>query len=214
MHTTTDLLNQHRIIEQVLNCLERMVDRCELHHRLESGPARDAIAFLRGFIERYHDSKVDRQLLPAVHAEGIRPERCLGRSLRQRREECRFHLDAIERAIESASAGNAAALKDFAQHARVYIELLLELIAAQEDCLFPMIARSLREADNARRTPAGQEDAGPCVYNAYVDLANRLADRLGVPRAVMADSAAYSSVNEALPSRCSPGATAHTKVQP
>jgi len=196
MNITTILLNEHRIIEQVLNCLERMVDRCESHRTLESGPARDAIAFLRGFVDRCHDSRVDTQLLPAMRAEGIPPERCLGCSLRQRREECRFHLDAMEAAIKPASAGNAAALKKFTEHAQTYVELMLGLIASQEDCLFPMIAHAVREADNARRTTANHEDDGEYVCNTYVDVANRLADHFGAPRAVTADSAGNRSANE------------------
>jgi len=195
VNTTTLLLNEHRIIEQVLNCLERMVDRCEVHRTLERGPARDAVVFLRGFIERCHDRRVDTQLLPAMRAEGIPPERCLGCSLRQRREECRLHLDAMEAAIEPASSGHAAALEQFAQDAQTYIELMLELIADQEDCAFPMIARAVRKADKAPRTTANHEDEAEYVCNTYVDVANRLADHFGVPRAVIADSAGNRSVN-------------------
>jgi hemerythrin-like domain-containing protein len=196
VNTTTILLNEHRIIEQVLNCLERMVERCELHRTLQSGTARDAMVFFRGFVERCHYSRVDARLLPAMRAEGIPPERCLGCSLRQRRDECGFHLDAMEAAIEPASTGHATARKQFTEHAQKYIELMLELIADQEDCAFPMIARAVRKADKAPRTTANHEDEAEYVCNTYVDVANRLADHFGVPRAVIADSAGNRSVNK------------------
>ena len=51
MKPTNILVNEHRIIEQVLNCLERMVERCASEGKLEEAPARDAIGFFRAFAE-------------------------------------------------------------------------------------------------------------------------------------------------------------------
>ena len=200
MKATSILINEHYIIEQVLNCLERMVERCESQGKLESDSARDAIVFFRGFTERCHHSKEETQLLPAMQAMGISPERCLGCSMVQKREEGRSRVDAMETAIEPASAGDAAALKTFTKHARAYIELLLEYIANQEDCLFPMIARALPEADKARLRTALQSACGEgeddCAGNTYIDVANRLADHFDVPRAVIAGSPSNRSVKE------------------
>ena len=200
MKTTSILVSEHHLIEQVLNCLERMVERCVSQRRLESAPARDAIVFFRGFTERCHCTKEETELLPTMRAMGVSPERCLGCSMLQRREEGRLHVAAMEAAIESASAGDATALKEFAEHARAYIELLLEYIAKQEDCLFPMIAQTLPEADKARLGTAlhtasgdGQDER---AYNTYIDLANRLANHFDVPRAVIADSPVNRSVKE------------------
>jgi len=127
-----------------------------------------------------------------MQAMGVSPERCLGCSMLQRREEGRLHLDAMEAAIEPASGGDSTALREFTEHARAYIELLLEYIAGQEDCLFPMIAQALPEADKARLGRALHTSSGDgqdeCDYNTYVDLANRLADYFDVPRAVITDS--------------------------
>ena len=179
MNTTSLLVKEHYLIEQVLNCLERMADRCESQRKLDSAPAQDAIVFFRGFIEHCYHGKEDAQLLPAMHVMGISPERCLGCSMLQKREEGRSHLDTMQVAIKPASAGDAAALNEFTEHARAYIELLLEYIARQEDCLFPMIAQTLPEVDKARLGTAlhtasgdGQDER---AYNTYIDLANRLA---------------------------------------
>jgi hemerythrin-like domain-containing protein len=191
MKPTSILVNEHYLIEQVLACLERMVERCESQRTLESGPARDAILFFRGFAERCHCSKEEAQLLPAMQAMGISHERCLGCSMLQRREEGRLHVDAMEAAIEPASGGDSAALKKFTEHAQAYIELLLEYIAKQEDCLFPMIAQGLPGAEKVRLEVAldtacgdGEEE---CACDTYVDLANRLADHFDVARMVFAD---------------------------
>ena len=192
MKNTSILVSEHCLIEQVLHCLERMLDRCASRRRLEITPARDAIVFLRGFAERYHCAKEETELLPTMRAMGVSPERCLGCSMLQRREEGRLHVDAMETVLEPASRGDSTALKEFTEHAQAYIELLLEYIARQEDCLFPMIAQTLPEADKARlgtalRT-AGCDGHDECAYSTYVDLANRLADHFNVPRAAIADS--------------------------
>jgi hemerythrin-like domain-containing protein len=192
MKLTSILVSEHLLIEQVLNCLERMVERCESKGKLERAPARDAMVFFRGFAERCHCAKEETELLPTMQAMGVSPERCLGCSMLQRREEGRLHVDAMEAAIEPASGGDSTALKKFTEHARAYIELLLEYIAKQEDCLFPAIAQALPEADKVRLsramdTACGNGEKGSAC-DPYVDLANRLADHLDVPRAVTADS--------------------------
>jgi hemerythrin-like domain-containing protein len=189
MNTTSLLVKEHYLIEQVLNCLERMLERCDSQHKLERGPAQNAIVFLRGFTARCHYGRVETQLLPAMQAMDISPERCGGCSMHHRREKSESHLDAMEAAIEPASAGDAAALREFTEHARAYIELLLEYIAVQEDCVFPMIAQTLGEADKAelRKTlpTAGGDPEPNCACNTYIDVANRLADDFDVPRAVI-----------------------------
>ena len=87
MKTTRILVSEHRLIEQVLNCLEIMVERCASQRRLESAPARDAIVFFRGFTERCHYIIEETELLPTLRAMGVSPERCLGCSMLERREE-------------------------------------------------------------------------------------------------------------------------------
>jgi hemerythrin-like domain-containing protein len=118
----------------------------------------------------------------------------------ERREEGRLHVDAMEAVIEPASDGDSTALKEFTEHARAYIELLLEYIARQEDCLFPMITQTLPEADKPRLGTALQtasgDDQDERAYNTYIDLANRLADHFEVPRAVIAGSPSNRSEKE------------------
>ena len=51
MKPTNILVNEHRIIEQVLNCLERMTEQCASEGKLEEAPAREAIDFFRAFAD-------------------------------------------------------------------------------------------------------------------------------------------------------------------
>ncbi len=184
MESTNTFIKEHYLIEQVLNCLEKMVERCESQHMLESEPARDAIRFLRGFAERCHYAKEKAQLLPTMHTMGISPQQCLGCSMSQRHKDGLSHVDAMALALEPASAGEATALKEFVKHARAYIELLLEYIARQEDCLFPMIAQRLASADQVQSMSPMERSCNDdeCAYETYVELAHHLAEHFGVPK--------------------------------
>lgn len=188
---TAILTDEHRVIEQVLNCLERMAERCESEGKLDPAPAGDALSFLRAFAERCHYGKEERELLPAVQARKAELDRCAGCAVLHRHEESRAHLDAMEQALQAGSAGDPAASRQFAEHARDYIDLLLEYIAGEEDCLFPMVDRVLSEKEQTELGAAlvkpGSRSDGDCPCLTYVDVANRLADRLGVPRAVLRD---------------------------
>ena len=185
MNITHVLLDEHRIIEQVLNCLERMADRCESHHRLESRPARDAIAFLSDFIEHCHDCKVEGLLLPAMQALGVPAERCLECPLQQSREDAHLHLDAMEAAIEPACAGNAAGLDQFVKHARAYIDVLLDCIARHEDCLFPLIEKTARKNAQVLPESGDREYGSHSACYPYIEASNRLAEHFGVSQALV-----------------------------
>jgi hemerythrin-like domain-containing protein len=190
MSTASTLAHQHRVTEQVLNCLERMIERCESRRVLESQPARDMIAFFRGFVDGCHDRTVETLLIPSMRAIGMSPEQCLGCSVHQERDARAGRLDAMEAAIKRASAGHDDALKQFVRHARAYIELVMEYMAGQEDCLVLMRARARGDANHEPPATSDKESDEDVARNTYVDLANRLADHFGVPPATIASDAA------------------------
>jgi hemerythrin-like domain-containing protein len=189
---TNILINEHLIIEQVLNCLERIVERCQRGRKLEAGPTEDAIIFFRTFVERCHRSRVEAHLVPAMESAGVSPDRCLGCPMFERYAESRIHLDAMEAAIERASVGDAMALRRFMENAQAYIKVLLEYIARAEDCLFPIINQTLGEKDKGQLIHKLQDSNGEglhdCTVERSIDIANRLADQLNVPRAAVMDS--------------------------
>lgn len=186
MEFTSTFVKEHYLIEQVLNCLEKMVERCESQKQLEREQAQDAVRFLRGFVERCYYIREQTHLLPAMRAMNISPEACLGCSMLQRHHEGIEHVEAMESSIDPASAGDAVGLSQFARHANGYIELLLQYIARQEDCLFPMLSRDPDWiAAPHPMLPLEQEDGDAdqnCTHETYVELAQHLAEHFGVPK--------------------------------
>ena len=192
MKSTNMLVNEHRIIEQVLNCLERMVERCRSEGRLEAGPARDAIAFFREFAECSHLAKEEAILFPLVAGtkcpQGCRPDELIARN----EAHGHAHLEAMAGAIEGAAAGNKDAVQQFTEHGEAYIGLLMKYIENEEDWLFPQANRLLDEDAQRKLTWRFQESETDkeCGHSAeqYIALANRLADHFDVPRAVLLDA--------------------------
>lgn len=84
MKPTDVLSNEHRVIEQVLDCLERMVEECRTSNSLEAQPARDAVRFFHTFADRCHHGKEEVHLFPAMEAKGFsRAEGPVGVMLRE-----------------------------------------------------------------------------------------------------------------------------------
>ena len=145
MKPTDILINEHRIIEQVLNCLERMIERCTAQGRLEREPARDAVAFFRSFAECSPPGQRAAHLFPAM-AELECPHGCDSAELVARADvDAHVHLRGMEEVIEEASAGDKKALKRFVQHGQAYVDLLMTYIENEEDRLFPQADRVLDE---------------------------------------------------------------------
>jgi hemerythrin-like domain-containing protein len=184
---TNILVNEHRIIEQVLNCLERMVERCRTTGRLERGPAEDAIAFFREFAERAHLAKEEAHLFPLVVdtkcSQGCHPAELTARDDAHGHS----HLEAMASLIDAAAAGDRGAIKRFMEHGEAYIGLLMKYIEDEEDWLFPQANRVLDKAkqQDLEGHLQGDDHEERCdvCHERFVQVANRLADHFGVPRA-------------------------------
>ena len=70
MRPTELLSREHRVIEQVLNCLERIVKKCNEEGTVELEQAKEAIEFFRGFADKCHHAKEENQLFPAIETQG------------------------------------------------------------------------------------------------------------------------------------------------
>ena len=65
------LMYEHRVIEQVLDCLETMARGVESGNALDAGQARDAIDFFRNYADRCHHGKEEDLLFPALLQSGM-----------------------------------------------------------------------------------------------------------------------------------------------
>ena len=181
MKATDILMDEHRIIEQVLNCLEKLAERCEAGEKLDNTSALDALAFFRNFADRCHHGKEESHLFPLLEARGFTRQGGPTGVMLHEHEEGRSLLAAMARAVERSDP------REFACHARAYLGLLREHIRKEDQCLFPMAAGILNvsEADALaqRFEQVENTEMGEGTHEQYLQLAHDLADRLDVDRA-------------------------------
>jgi len=193
MKPTDILSHEHRVIEQVLTCLEKMVQRCDAEGKLEVQPAQDAVEFLRHFADRCHHAKEEDHLFPAMEAKGFSRQGGPTGVMIYEHELARAHVRGMGEAVQAASAGDALALKQFSQHARQYVSLLRQHIEKEDHCLYAMANQAFTEEDQqellATFEKVEREELGAGTHEKYLDIANELADRFGVPRAATAGAA-------------------------
>ena len=190
MKPTDILSSEHRVIEQVLACLAKIAENAEAQGRLDKHAAEQAVDFFRAFADHCHHGKEEAHLFPAMEAAGFsRSQGPTGVMLREH-EQGRAHVRAMAEAIGPASAGDAAAVRRFAEHARGYIALLGAHIQKEDHVLFAMANQALSPEEQQTLLAAFQkvesEEMGEGTHEKYLAIANDLADRFGVPQAELA----------------------------
>lgn len=192
MRITEILTEEHRVIEQVLACLEEMAAQADATGRLDGAAARQAVDFFRNFADRCHHGKEEQQLFPALESRGVAHEHGpIGRMLYEH-DRGRELLHTIEDAIPGAEAGEVPMLGRFIDQARRYVAWLRDHIAKEDNVLFPLADRILSARDqnelgrNFSRVES--EEMGEGTHEKYLALANALADRFQVSRAVVVGS--------------------------
>lgn len=184
MKSTDTLVNEHRLIEQVLNCLERMAERASRQAELDARRAADAIAFLKTFVHGWHIPREEAFLTQAIvslsasHAEDL--------AFHDHRR-CCAHLGEMELAAAAGYAGESGAAERFAEHAHAYIAVLMKHIEDEEVRLFPRIEDQQTERAPAERAilpePSLAQPMDRGELAVYTKAANGLADHYNVPRA-------------------------------
>lgn len=184
MRATDVLMDEHRVIEQVLSCLEKLANRCEAGEKLDSTSALEALAFFRNFADRCHHGKEEGRLFPLLEGRGLPREGGPTGVMRREHDEGRRLLQGMADAVAAPEGPSAAGR--FAAFARRYVDLLREHIRKEDGCLFPLADRALSAQDQeALREAFGameHEEMGEGTHETYLALADELADRWGVPK--------------------------------
>lgn len=192
MKPTDILSDEHRVIEQVLNCLEKMVRQSQAEGKLDQRPAKDAVDFFRNFADRCHHAKEEAHLFPAMEAKGFLRDGGPTGVMIHEHELARAHVRGMDEALEEASAGGGDAWQRFCQHARDYTGLLREHIEKEDHCLYTMANQAFTEEDQrellATFEKVEREELGSGTHEKYLQIADELADRFGVSRAAGSSS--------------------------
>jgi len=175
--TATEALKaDHRVIEQVLNALERLAQTPELS---ELDRWEKAIDFIRNFADKCHHLSEEKLLFPAMERHGIPVEGGpLGVMLAEH-EEGRGYVKAMAGALAIAAKEPAAAKKTLQETGLTYVRFLREHIQKEDDILFNMAdgVLSAEEQKELLRDFEERElkEIGAGVHEKYLAVAQELA---------------------------------------
>jgi hemerythrin-like domain-containing protein len=180
MKATDILQDEHRVIEQVLNCLEILADHCETEGKLDKTSALEALDFLRNFADRCHHGKEEGYLFPMLESRGFPRQGGPTGVMLLEHEVGRRLIAEMSRKVDEGAP------QEFARYARNYIAVLREHIRKEDQRLFPMAATVLNAVDEETLVRqfehAEVAEAGQGMHEHYLQLANDLADRLDAGR--------------------------------
>jgi hemerythrin-like domain-containing protein len=184
----TEILSaEHRVIEQVLDCLEKIGERSASSGKLDVESARTALRVLRTFADQCHHGKEELRLFPMLARRGLPMHVGPVAVMVEEHEIGRGEIRKMSAALDDAARGEAGAAQAFAEAAASYVELLRDHIAKEDNILFPMAESVMRDEDRAELLASFEsmehDDLGPGTHEEMLALANGLADRFGVKRA-------------------------------
>ena len=197
MQPTEILMNEHRIIEQVLDCLEIMADRCEANADLDADSARKAIDFFRTFADCCHHAKEETYLFPMMEAKGFSRENGPTGVMRDEHDQGRQHVQSMADSVDKCESGDVPAIDAFVRHARSYCELLRAHIHKEDHCLFPMANQALNDEEQQSLLTMFEkvehDDMSEGTHERYLQIADELASRFDVVRITIEANSEHGS---------------------
>lgn len=198
MQPTQVLMDEHRVIEQVIGCVEKMAEQAASEGSLNTDHATQAVEFFRHFADHCHHAKEENQLFKLMYARGFSPQQGPVAVMLAEHEEGRGHVRGMEQAIAAYSHGDIAALAQYSHHARFYAELLRGHILKEDLILYPMADEAFSEADQELLRAAFAEveaqHTGEHSHERFLEIASRLGEHYGVDRPTSPDQARLGSI--------------------
>jgi hemerythrin-like domain-containing protein len=149
MLATDVLKEEHRVIEQVLDCLDSMAVKWHRQGTLDVESAQQAIVFLRHFADGCHHHKEEKHLFPRMETRGVAKERGPIGVMLHEHDEGRQLLSYMDAAVTEWINGNRIAGDSFARAAKEYSALLRQHISKEDHCLFAMADHVLSDEDQS-----------------------------------------------------------------
>ncbi len=183
MQPTEVLMQEHRVIELVLDCLEKMAQQCTQGKDLDTVSANQAIDFFRNFADRCHHGKEEDCLFPLLEKKGFSREQGPTGVMLSEHEAGRKYIAGMVEAVGAVEGGDQQAREAFVTHAVGYVRLLREHIQKEDHCLFQMANQTLSEGDQKQLLESfayvEQDELGPGTHEKYLAVAADLVKRYG-----------------------------------
>ncbi len=138
-----ELVQEHRIIEEVLSSLETFLNSLGKRPERERDMMRDYARFFHALVDMCHHGKEEQYLFVKMSAYGFSKEMGPVSAMLSEQDEGRDHLDALTRIGEGVGPLTPAEIEVARGHALGYILRIRPHMMREEDILFPMAVHSL-----------------------------------------------------------------------
>jgi hemerythrin-like domain-containing protein len=149
MNPTEELKEEHQGILVMLRILEQVAGRLEATEKVELDHLEKMVGFFQTFADQCHHGKEEGLLFPALEKAGVPKERGPIGVMLLEHEEGRGYVRKMRDALGRHKMGDSSALKEFAENARSYVNLLSQHIHKEDHVLFPMgekvLSREVKE---------------------------------------------------------------------
>ena len=178
MKATDVLTEEHRVIERVLNSLERATNRLENGEAVRPEFFLSAVDFIRGFADGCHHQKEEGVLFKHMEAQGIPVQGSPIGVMLSEHELGRQYTRELLSAAQGMQSGDPKALQQAILSGRSYVALLRQHIFKEDKILFPMAVHVI-PSDQHDSVWEGFEhvehaETGEGVHEKYIALANAL----------------------------------------
>jgi hemerythrin-like domain-containing protein len=175
MKPMDELMDEHRVIERVLNTLEVSANLMESGVTVRPEFLLSAADFIRGYADGCHHTKEEGVLFAHMAEQGIPLQGCpLGVMLAE--HECgRQYTRALTSAAQALQSGDSSGTRRAIQSSRSYVALLRQHIYKEDNILFPMAENVIpidqHDLIQERFDQVEHEDIGVDKHQKYLSLA-------------------------------------------
>jgi len=190
------LMEEHRVIEQVIGCLIKMAENAVASGELSVDHASQAIEFIQHFADHCHHAKEEDQLFTLMCQRGFSVEMGPVAAMLEEHERGRFHVRAMKEAVTKYEGGDKSAVRQFAANAHAYGSLLTAHILKEDFILYPMAQQAFEEGDEQRllgefeKVEQGHADH----HERFLKVAAELGEIYKVPRPLESDRSRLGEV--------------------
>lgn len=182
MKATEILMQEHRVIERVLDALDVAVGRVEHGGDIHPSFFLDATDFIRGFADGCHHQKEEGVLFKTMAAAGIPEGTGPLAVMLAEHEQARAYTRGLREAAQRLQAGDQRALAEVIRNTRGYVRLLREHILKEDAVLFPMANSVIPAREHANVLAEfgriEHEETGEGVHQKYLALAGQLESQM------------------------------------
>jgi len=180
MLATEILKEEHRIIEKVLNALEAFALRLERGEEVNTEVFETSVDFIRNFADKCHHGKEEDRLFTFMTRQGLPKNSGPIAVMLQEHDLGRSFVKAMDNAIKGYKNGDISSKKDIIENAREYTNLLRQHIYKEDNALYPLADKTIREKDQKNLLKEFEKFERKEIGIGFHEKYHRLAEKLEI----------------------------------